>query len=102
VRRKAALLLFAMTADVGAVLPVLTRALADGDAKVRASAAEALGSVGPAAQAVSGDLEKALKDADAAVRKAAAAALAKIRARPDKANETDAPKRRRPAEPARR
>jgi HEAT repeat protein len=58
-------------------LPLLLRALSDGDASVRAAGAQALGRVGPAAKSATPSLIAALSDAQAAVQ---ARALGAIRA----------------------
>ncbi len=63
------------TETAATVLPVLTRGLASPLAKLRESAAEALGNLGVLAKDTIPALEKAAKDEDAAVRHAATRAL---------------------------
>src|SRR5262249_14256905 len=59
-------------------LPVLMQGLQNPNANVRRGAAEALGTLGPAARAAKGQLQAASKDSDDSVREAAAAALKRI------------------------
>ncbi|MBI2386990.1 MAG: HEAT repeat domain-containing protein, partial [Elusimicrobia bacterium] len=63
-------------------VPALRRALTDPDARVRASAALALGAVGKAAAGVLDDLRRALKDKDAEVRFSAQLSLRRLDAAP--------------------
>jgi HEAT repeat protein len=61
------------------VLPELLEGLQSPLAKSRHMAAEALGSLGPAAKGALAPLERATKDPDADVREAAAKAVGSIR-----------------------
>lgn len=76
VRRRAALALAHFGAEA---VPVLVRALDDGDFSVRAAASRALGAIGPAASDALPALVNAMHDPDAAVREAAGRALKQIR-----------------------
>lgn len=62
-----------------AAVPVLVKALRDGNSKTRACAAAALGKMGPAAQKATEALEAAAKDPDLSVRDAAARSLKQVR-----------------------
>jgi HEAT repeat protein len=62
-----------------AAVPVLVKALHDGNSKTRACAAAALGKMGPAAQKATEALEAAAKDPDLSVRDAAARSLKQVR-----------------------